>query len=189
LATVPFALPGTRSAARRREARRITDDIVGLFESTRLEPPAPIPVLAVRPSLSAESHAGTSITPRPGTNAPTPGRPPPESGGEIDFVLSEPPPDDSSPHAEVQALAADTSSPMKAGRRSTRSRRRLDVARHVRHAVAWVMPHRPGQPGEGHMELTPRQNRFPPADPFHPFLVSHPFPSLSRPILPPSTLS
>jgi len=66
--TVPFELGRDEIGSTRREDLRIANDIVELFEALGLEPPSPIPVLAVDHHIAQKLHACTSINPRTGGN-------------------------------------------------------------------------------------------------------------------------
>lgn len=66
--TVPFELGRDEIGSTRREDWRIADEIVGLFEALGLEPPAPIPVLAVDHQVAQKLHACTSINAKTGGN-------------------------------------------------------------------------------------------------------------------------
>lgn len=66
--TVPFELGRDEIGSTRREDLRIANDIVELFEALGLEPPSPIPVLAVDHQIAQKLHACTSINPRTGGN-------------------------------------------------------------------------------------------------------------------------
>jgi len=66
--TVPFELGRDEIGSTQREDRRIADDIVDMFEALGLEPPAPIPVLAVDHQVAQKLHACTSINLRTGGN-------------------------------------------------------------------------------------------------------------------------
>ncbi|HVA07954.1 MAG TPA: nucleotidyl transferase AbiEii/AbiGii toxin family protein, partial [Acidimicrobiales bacterium] len=66
--TVPFELGRDEIGSTQREDRRIADDIVDMFQALGLEPPAPIPLLAIDHQVAQKLHACTAINPKTGGN-------------------------------------------------------------------------------------------------------------------------
>jgi len=70
--TVAFELGHDEIGSTKRHDLRIADDLIRLFESSGLETPAPIPVLALDHQIAQKLHACTYVNPKTGQNDRSP---------------------------------------------------------------------------------------------------------------------